>query len=120
MIKQRAQFCNRLKQARQESGLKQENVAKYLKIPVSAVSSVESGKRKLDALELHALSKLYNKPVGWFFGDHEAISGPPDLSLTLSGDDDPILLECLKLLRGAPKNIQRSAAYGVIGFLSER
>ena len=66
MINDRSQFCFRLKQARLEAKLKQEVVAKYLQIPTSAVSSFESGHRKLDAIELFMLSKIYKKPMEWF------------------------------------------------------
>src|ERR1044072_2070593 len=69
MISDRNQFCLRLKQARQEAKLKQEVVARYLQIPTSAVSSFESGSRKLDAFELFMLAKLYQKPMEWFFSE---------------------------------------------------
>lgn len=118
MINDRNQFCFRLKQARLEAKLKQEVVARYLQIPTSAVSAFESGHRKLDATELYMLSKLYKKPMDWFFNER------PDY-LFISGNgaveaDDPLLNECMQLLKQAPKHLRQSAAYGVIGFLSER
>ena len=43
------------------------------------------------------------------------------LSTAFAADvDDPLLNECMQLLKKAPKHLQQSAAYGVIGFLSER
>ncbi len=118
MINDRNQFCFRLKQARQEAKLKQEAVARYLQIPISAVSAYESGHRKLDANELFMLSKLYKKPMDWFFNDK------PDYMFISGGQsgeiDDPLLNECMQLLKKAPKHLRHSAAYGVIGFLSER
>jgi transcriptional regulator with XRE-family HTH domain len=119
MINDRNQICFRLKQARLEAKLKQEAVAKYLQIPTSAVSSFESGHRKLDAIELYMLSKLYKKPMEWFFNerpDYMFISSPRQ-NVEL---DDPLIAECMNLLKNAPKHLQKSAAYGVIGFLSER
>jgi transcriptional regulator with XRE-family HTH domain len=118
MINDRNQFCFRLKQARLEAKLKQEVVARYLQIPTSAVSAFESGHRKLDANELYMLSKLYKKPMDWFFNerpDYMFISGngAPEV-------DDPLIAECMQLLKKAPKHLRQSAAYGVIGFLSER
>lgn len=120
MINDRNQICFRLKQARLEAKLKQEVVARYLQIPTSAVSSFESGHRKLDAVELYMLSKLYKKPMEWFFNER-----PDYLFISTSGRqsadvDDPLINECLNLLKNAPKHLQKSAAYGVIGFLSER
>jgi len=65
----------RLKEAREYMGLKQEDVAKVLGIPRSALSNVEAGVRKVDAIELARLAKLYQRPVAWFTGeDPEATS----------------------------------------------
>jgi transcriptional regulator with XRE-family HTH domain len=119
MINDRNQFCFRLKQARLEAKLKQEVVARYLEIPTSAVSSFESGNRKLDAGELYKLSKLYQKPMEWFFNER------PDYLFIANKEqtkesDDPLVQECFHLMRNAPTHLQKSAAYGVIGFLSER
>jgi transcriptional regulator with XRE-family HTH domain len=59
----------RLREAREYMGLKQEEVAKHLGIPRSALSNVEAGQRKIDALELTRLAKLYQRPVTWFTGE---------------------------------------------------
>jgi transcriptional regulator with XRE-family HTH domain len=58
-----------LKEAREYVGLKQEDVARKLGIPRSALSNVEAGLRKVDALELARLAKLYQRPVAWFTGE---------------------------------------------------
>ncbi len=59
----------RLRQAREYVGLKQDEVAKHLGIPRSALSNVEAGQRKVDALELTRLAKLYQRPISWFTGE---------------------------------------------------
>jgi transcriptional regulator with XRE-family HTH domain len=59
----------RLKEAREYVGLKQDDVAKKLGIPRSALSNVEAGARKVDAIELAQLAKLYQRPVAWFTGE---------------------------------------------------
>jgi transcriptional regulator with XRE-family HTH domain len=59
----------RLKKAREYVGLKQDDVAKTLGIPRSALSNVEAGTRKVDAIELARLAKLYQRPVAWFTGE---------------------------------------------------
>jgi transcriptional regulator with XRE-family HTH domain len=56
----------RLREARDYIGLKQEDVAKHLGIPRSALSNIEAGQRKVDALELTRLAKIYQRPVAWF------------------------------------------------------
>lgn len=62
---------DRLKQAREYVGLKQEDVAKHLSIPRTALSNIEAGQRKVDALELSRMSKLYQRPLNWFTNDTE-------------------------------------------------
>lgn len=131
MIKHQDEFCARLRKARQEAQLKQEQVARYLKIPVSGVSAFETGNRNVTAVELFMLSRLYNRPMDWFFneitdGGDTAANGSNDAGTpgtnTIIFEDvhDPILLECFNLMKKAPVKLQRSAAYGIIGFLSDR
>ena len=104
-----------------EAKLKQEVVARYLQIPTSAVSSFESGHRKLDAVELYMLAKLYQKPMEWFFNERPDYMFIGNKQNGAEVDmDDPLISECFSLLKKAPKHLQKSAAYGVIGFLSER
>jgi len=56
----------RLKSAREDLGLTQEEVAKRLDISRPAVSLIESGKRPVNSMELNALAKLYHRPLEWF------------------------------------------------------
>jgi transcriptional regulator with XRE-family HTH domain len=65
----RQMLGERLKEAREYVGLKQDDVAKNLGIPRSALSNVEAGTRKVDAIELSRLAKLYQRPVAWFTGE---------------------------------------------------
>jgi transcriptional regulator with XRE-family HTH domain len=69
----------RLKEAREYMGLKQDDVAKKLGIPRSALSNIEAGTRKVDAIELAQLAKLYQRPVAWFTGEdsHSATDKMP-------------------------------------------
>lgn len=59
----------RLKEAREYVGLTQDDVAKKLGIPRSALSNIEAGIRKVDAIELAQLAKLYQRSVAWFTGE---------------------------------------------------
>ena len=56
----------RLKTARLEAGLKQEDVAAKLKKPQSYISKIERGERRIDVAELKKLSEIYKKPVSYF------------------------------------------------------
>lgn len=51
-VKQYREFLRRLKRAREESGLKQVEVARLLGRPQSYISKCESGERRVDAVEL--------------------------------------------------------------------
>ncbi len=59
----------RLRRAREYLGYSQEEVAKYLGISRSALSNIETGQRKVDALELKKLAGLYKRPGTHFTGE---------------------------------------------------
>jgi len=59
-------MVERLKLARQEAGLKQEEVAARLGKPQSYVSKVERAERRIDPPELARFAEVYGRPVGWF------------------------------------------------------
>jgi len=109
----RKTFCNKLRKARIEAGFKQEHVAKYLNLPISAISVMESGTRKVDVFELKKLADFYNKPIEWFFHEHN------NLLRRRWYDLDPVLSEAVDLMRQAPMKLQKSAAYAIIGFLKQ-
>lgn len=56
----------KLKKARFEIGLKQEDVAKILKKPQSYMSKIERGERRLDIMELKRIADIYKKPINYF------------------------------------------------------
>ena len=56
----------RLREARREASLTQEQVAKRLRRPQSFVSKCESGERRVDVVELATFAKIYRKPVDYF------------------------------------------------------
>ena len=68
----------RLREAREYLGLSQDEVAKYLGIPRTALSHVESGQRRVDALELKKLAQLYKRPVVYFTGGSQSDAGMPE------------------------------------------
>ncbi len=59
-------FLVRLRQARQDAGLTQEQVAAFLGRPQSFVSKCESGERRVDVVELDAFARVYGKPLEFF------------------------------------------------------
>ena len=106
-------LSKKLKKARIDSGLKQEEIAKLMSLPISAISLIEKGTRKVDVIELTKFAQYYAKPIEWFFyGDsHE--------NCRRWYDKNKKLAEALKLLKKAPVKYQKSCACAIIGFLKE-
>lgn len=59
-------FLERLRQARLDAGLTQEDVASRLGVRQNFVSKMETGERRIDPVELAELAELYGRAVGWF------------------------------------------------------
>ncbi len=60
------QFLERLRAARIDAGLTQEQVAQHLARPQSFVSKCESGERRVDVIELELFAELYGKSLTYF------------------------------------------------------
>ena len=73
----RRRLGERLREARKYLGLKQEEVAAYLKIGRTALTDIESGQRRVDAIELTRLAQLYRQSIGYFTGEDAASAGLP-------------------------------------------
>ncbi|ALR20076.1 MULTISPECIES: helix-turn-helix domain-containing protein [Sphingobium] len=103
---ERKQLGDRLREARKYLGLKQDEVATYLKIPRTALTDIESGQRRVEAIELTRLAKLYRQSVGYFTGEDEASASlPADVAhlarrvADLSADDRAELSRFAEYLR---------------------
>jgi transcriptional regulator with XRE-family HTH domain len=59
----------RLREAREYLGFSQEEVATFLGVSRSALSNMETGQRKVEALELKKLAGLYKRTVSHFTGE---------------------------------------------------
>lgn len=75
---ERAQLAEKLRQAREYLGLSQEEVSKAVGIPRAAISLVESGQRRVDALELKKFAAVYERPVSYFTGEDYSSPYLPD------------------------------------------
>jgi len=64
--KEYKKVVDRLKKARLNASLKQEEVASKLKKPQSYISKIESGERRVDITELKQLAKIYKKNITYF------------------------------------------------------
>lgn len=68
---QRVAMAARLREAREYLGLSQEDVAIVLKVSRPAVTNIEAGTRKVEALELEQLAKLYGKTLVYFLSGEQ-------------------------------------------------
>ncbi len=109
----RKELSKKLKRARIESGLKQEEIAKLMNLPISGISVIEKGNRKVDVLELIKFAEFYSKPVEWFFKNET------QTNFRRWYDKDTKLSEAFDLLQKAPVKYQKSCACAIIGFLKE-
>lgn len=109
----RQELSSKLRNARIEAGLKQEDIARLMNLPISAISVIENGKRNVDVLELVEFAKHYSKPVEWFFTNEQ------NSEYRRWYDRDVNLSEAIELVRTAPLRYQKSCAYAIIGFLKE-
>lgn len=106
---QRLQMAHRLREARAYVGLSQDDVAGALSISRPAVTNIESGTRKVEAVELDKLARLYGQPVQFFLTGDEAAAGTPRvafLARTLDGLSDKDLQEVARFaefLKRSPK-----------------
>lgn len=70
----RIAMAGRLRDAREYLGLSQEEVAAILRVPRPAVTNIEAGTRKVEAIELEQLAKLYVRPVDYFLRGEQSQS----------------------------------------------
>jgi transcriptional regulator with XRE-family HTH domain len=69
----------RLKEAREYLNLSQDEVGKILKVPRSAISLIEAGQRRVDAIELQKLAEIYQRPIGVFIGETASPAPIPEV-----------------------------------------
>jgi transcriptional regulator with XRE-family HTH domain len=75
----RLQLAQRLRQAREYVGLSQDDVAAALGVSRPAITHIESGSRRVEAVELETLSQLYGRPVQYFLSG-EATEDTPKVA----------------------------------------
>ena len=69
---QRVAMASRLRDAREYLGMSQDEVAAVLKLSRPAITNIESGTRKVEAIELDQLAQLYGRPVTYFLSGEQA------------------------------------------------
>ena len=62
-------IVKRIKEARLERGLTQQNLAKHLGRSTASISELERGKVQVTASDLFLIAQLLNKPIEYFYGE---------------------------------------------------
>jgi transcriptional regulator with XRE-family HTH domain len=97
---------NRLREAREASGLSQGQVAKKLEMHRPTISEIEAGRRKVSAQELELFSQVYGVSVDWIINGSSA-DNPADARILMaarelskmSESDLERLMTTLRMLR---------------------
>lgn len=109
----RLRLAQQLRQAREYVGISQEDVSKALGIPRPAVTNIESGSRRVEAVELDKLSRLYGRPVQELLG-LEAPQAPQRIAFLaratqgLTDRDMQELAKFAEFLKSSSKTRQRN------------
>jgi Zn-dependent peptidase ImmA (M78 family)/transcriptional regulator with XRE-family HTH domain len=83
-----ATIGKRLKEARQNCGVSQEDAAEAIGVPRTAIVHLEAGNRSISTVELLDLARLYKRPVIEFLAEEDAVEEDILVALhRLTGDD---------------------------------
>jgi transcriptional regulator with XRE-family HTH domain len=80
----RAAIAGRLRAAREMAGLSQGQVARLMEMHRPTVTEIEAGRRRVNAEELAALSKLYAVSTEWLSGAGPDAVEPTDARVELA------------------------------------
>lgn len=74
---QRAAMALRLRESREYVGLSQEDVAQALGVSRPTITNIETGNRRVEAVELDKLATLYRQSVTFLLSGEEAVGMVP-------------------------------------------
>ncbi len=97
------ELCNRIAEARELSGLTQQQVSAVTGLGRTVIARIEAGSRKLAATELVLLAEALDRPVDWFFN-----ASPPSV---VSRRSDPAVGGRSRVLDSRVERIARDVAF---------
>ena len=59
----------RIRKARREKKLSQQDLASHLKRSIGAISQLEKDVTQVSAIDVFEIAKLFDKPIEYFFGE---------------------------------------------------
>jgi transcriptional regulator with XRE-family HTH domain len=102
---ERMTLAERLRAAREYLGFSQDQVSQHLGIQRSALSNMETGQRRVEAVELKRLAELYKKPLAYFTGE------PGSTQETLPKDVEHLARKMSKLTAKDLQELSRFADF---------
>lgn len=103
-------LAGRLRLARERAGLSQGQAARILGFHRPTISEIEAGRRKVSAVELKDLAKLYSVSIPWIVGD----------SATVANLDDPRIEMIARRMDRLRKQDLDSLLQVIASFLDEQ
>jgi len=109
----RIRLGEKLRDAREYLGLSQDEVSKLIGIPRAAISLIETGQRRVDALELKEFARIYQRQVNYFTDEEIAAEAPaknvdylPRAFQELSEKDREELVRFAEFLKSRNKGVK--------------
>jgi transcriptional regulator with XRE-family HTH domain len=102
---ERKRLADKLRETREFLGLSQQEAATAANLTRLALSAIETGRRRVESVELQALARVYGQPVTYFLESPESETAGQDLRFIaraakeLSPDDRNELLKFAEFLR---------------------
>lgn len=93
----------RLRGARTAAGMTQHAAAAFLGIGRPAISEIERGTRKVYALELATLARIYRRPVAWLLGENSDAAAVLGVQLDARDRESVLLFAEFLRHRGAAR-----------------
>lgn len=105
-------LAEKMREAREYLGLSQEEVSQRVGLPRPAISQIENGNRRVDAIELAKFASIYQRPVSYFTGE-AGVEEPRQIELLkraatdLSDQDRDEVLRFAEFLRAKAHSGER-------------
>ncbi len=81
----RKEIGRRLRIARENAGLTQQQSAKLVQLHRPTLTEIEQGNRKVSAEELSSFSSVYDVSISWIVGEADELEFTPEIQLAARG-----------------------------------